>query len=332
MRGVCGVALTLALSMLVGCVSRTQAGMPPSADDGSLFATVLPATATVLKDGRIAGSGAFVSHQSHFLTAAHVVHNPADRIELLLPDGRIVPARTVAVDLGHDLAVLETDLGDRPHGALLGFSDGLSPPGALIFLIGAPSMLEEAFIPGRVARDRTGFNFLSNHGSYARSLLIAADAAPGTSGGCWVDARGGIVGVQSAFIGDDLGSLGLGFIAPADEARRLVQSLADRPTATLGAELVGLRTQPYGFTKRFPPGSAGVVTHRVFQGGALGRAGITNEQLITHLDGRPVVDLSSLFTLVRSHQPGDAVELTVVSPDGHAVNRVRVELDVLKWD
>lgn len=330
------IILCSILLVSVGCHSACPVSTVPlyPADDGTLYRTIIKSTATVLKDGTIAGAGAFISQEGRFLTAAHVVHAPHDRIELLLHSGKVVRAEVIASDLGLDLAVLRAeDTDHRNCGEFLRLSDALPPPGSPIFMIGAPKQYIETLIPGRIARERIGFNFIGNLKSYVRSLIITADSAPGSSGGCWVNQRGQIVGVQSAYIvGKDLGSLGLGLISPVSSASPLIRHNEDHPATTLGGQLVSLRTQAYTYKIRFPPGSQGVAVHEVFEAGPLQRAGIPKDHMITHVDGQPVMDVDNLYALVRSGNPGDTMRLTVLSPDKHVITEYDVELDELIWE
>ena len=323
----CFMLLVPSLSCSEPSLAKDQAD-----EEQTVFDRLFPATATVLRDGQIAGAGAFVSDEGHFLTAAHVVHKPADRIELLLTDGRVVPAKPVATDLGHDLALIKIEL-DAPLGAEpLALADELPEPGMGLMMVGAPSMLKETMLPGTAARHRLGFNFLGDRECYTRTLLVAADAMPGSSGGCWVNGRGQIVGIQSAVAGDGKASHGIAMIAPASAAKRLIEQQTDQPTATLGGEFVGLRTQGYGFNQRFPKGAAGVALHRAFEGGSVARAAIPKDHLITHVDGQAVADADAFLSIVRQRKPGDTLRLSVMAPDSHEATEYEVTADRLAWD
>lgn len=329
----CIVMLAL-LFVVGGCqqVPRVQTSQAFDADNGELFRKVIAATGTVLKDGEIAGAGAFVRVDGVFLTAAHVVHGYKDKVEVRRPNGSTLHARVIASDLGHDLALLQVNVPSLQANEWLKLSSTLPMPGTPIFVVGAPLKMTDVWMPGRVGRDRTGFNYLGNLQSYVHSQLILADAAPGSSGGCWVDRSGRVVGVQSAFIGDNKGSLGLAFMAPASAAIELVRRGKDRPTATLGAELAWLATQSPGFQKRFPPGAHGVAVHKIREDSPLNKAGIAKDQLITHLNGVVVKDVYAINTAVRKRLPGQRVRLTVVSPDQHEVKQHDVVLGELAWD
>ncbi|MGB1125938.1 MAG: S1C family serine protease [Phycisphaeraceae bacterium] len=325
--------ILLMLTMLIPLMSCSEPSRAANgqADASSVFDRVYPATATVLRDGQIAGAGAFVSQSGHFLTAAHVVHNPTDRIELLLTDGRVVTAKTLASDLGHDMAILKIELEGAPGFRPLELAETLPPPGSRLYLVAAPSMLKETLLTGTSARNRLGFNFLGDRKCYTHTLLIAADAMPGSSGGCWMNENGQIVGVQTAVLGDGKASHGLAMIAPASAAKRLLKQKRDQPTPTLGGEFVGLRTQGYGFNKRFPDGAAGVALHNAFEGGPVAKAGIPKDHLITHVDGVAVADADAFLTQVRLRSPGDMLRLTVVSPDKHQTKEYDVKAAALTW-
>lgn len=336
------VLAVLLLAVFTGCGSTPQARPAPNAaaapqaraelsvEDGSLHAVLRRASVTVLKDGQIAGSGAFIDERGLVLTAAHVA-NPADRVfQVVLPDGKtVVAARLVARDLGHDLALLRAVVAGPV--AYLPLAESMPPAGASIFVVTAPLFYTDTLLPGRVARDRPGFTLLGGLDTYVASYIIAADTPKGASGGCWVNARGEIVGVQSAFIGDDAGSLGLAFIGSVNQARRLVAAGRDVPASTLGVELVALRSQTPGYVGRFPAGSAGAAIHRIKPGSPAEAAGLPRESLITHLNDQPVHDLDTLLTALRRFEPGQTVTLRVVLPDSHAPQSYAVTLGAVAW-
>lgn len=278
----------------------------------------------------MAGVGSFVSEDGLLLTAAHVVHKPEDRLELLLPGDKLVTATCVAIDLGHDLALLKTDSHKPSHH--LAISDQPPVAGTPIFLIGDPTMYPNIMLHGRIARPDVGVTLLGNHDSYIATLMVAASVTPGASGGCWVDDSGQIIGVQSSFIGDDKGSTGLAFVGPASAAAELLKNKQDRPATTLGGELVSMWKQHYGFNKRLPKDTRGVAIYRIMKGGPLDRAKIPKDHVITHLNGKPVPRNDDIIGLIRQEKPGDLVKLRVISPDAHEVSEVEVVLDKVTWD
>ncbi|MEM1355294.1 MAG: S1C family serine protease [Planctomycetota bacterium] len=327
----------LQITSVLGCSEPIPARTRPlpeapaelSIEDGSLFSALRAASVTVLKDGQIAGAGAFVDPSGLVLTAAHVVNPDTARYQVVLPDGlTVVSAGVVARDLGHDLALLRVDGRAFPY---LRLAADMPPAGASIFVVAAPSFYTDTLLPGRIARDRPSFTLLGSLDTYVASYLITADTPKGASGGCWVNRQGEIIGVQSAFIGDDQASLGLAFIAPVNAAQRLVTTGGDIPASTLGAELVALRSQSPGYIDRFPPNSRGAAIHRIKPGSPAEAAGLPREALITHLNDQPAHDLDPLLTMMRRYPPGTTIRVRLMLPDSHRQKTYNVTLDRVSW-
>ena len=151
---------------------------------------------------------------------------------------------------------------------------------------------------------------------------------PGTSGGCWVDRRGRVIGVQSGYLNIDKTRTpsGIAFSAPPDAIRRLLDRRGAPPAATLGTRLDELWTQPEGFIARLPAGAEGVITVVPIKGGPVASAGLNKESLITAVDGRTVRYRDELLGIIRAKKPGDKVTLTVQDPNGKDPHEVKVRL------
>ncbi|XAL98123.1 S1C family serine protease [Phycisphaeraceae bacterium D3-23] len=329
--------LLLGLALFVGCASSPP---PNLVDDGTLYATLRDASASVLKDGRIAGSGAFIDADGTFLTAAHVVHGMKHRLELLLTGGRVIDVEVLARDLGADIALLRPVTPSESAGsatpafapdAWLALSPTAPAAGAPVYVYGAPAMYRDLMLPGRIAADTPRYNHQGVNDCYLHSVNLAGPTPPGISGGCWVDVTGRVVGVQCSHIGSESATTGMGFIAPLDDIQRLVEKREDHRVATFGAQVVTLWSQSYGYTKQFPPGVPGVGVHRLIDDGPASRAGIPTDVLITHVDGQPTRDVPAFMDAIRAHAPGDTVNVRTVAPNSHKVETYAVELAELVW-
>src|SRR5690606_32055604 len=144
----------------------------------------------------------------YLLTNNHVVAG-ADQIVVALKDGRETLARVVGSDPETDLAVLKIDLPELPA-ITLGRSDEIRI-GDVSLAIGNPFGVGQTVTMGIISA--TGRNQL---GLNAAEDFIRTGAAinPGNSGGALVDARGNLIGINTAIFSRSGGSQGIGFAIP----------------------------------------------------------------------------------------------------------------------
>lgn len=190
----------------------------------------LSASTVSLSLGRAGGSGFVVGDEKWIVTNAHVVSGYQRRpVRIQLGDDRTLPGRVIAHDPQHDLAVVEA-VGEIDVPALeLGDSDSVEV-GQTVLAFGSPYGLAGTLTQGIVSARRD----LPGIGGGAVRGLIQTDAEinPGNSGGPLVDARGRVIGVNTAILSRSGGSQGIGFAVPVsyvvallDEVR---ENLAER--------------------------------------------------------------------------------------------------------
>lgn len=145
--------------------------------------------------GRIQEGSGFSPRPDTIVTNAHVVSG-ADRVEVLRPDGRRLPAEVVVFDSDRDLAVLRVPNLNRPplpvgegeagtDGAVFGHPHGQTP-------------LEVS--PARVTERVTavGRDIYNEHRTRRDVFFLAAELSQGDSGGALVDPGGTVIGVAFA--------------------------------------------------------------------------------------------------------------------------------------
>jgi len=280
------------------------------------------------------GSGFVIDKSGHIVTNNHVVAD-ADRINVIFADGTRARAEVVGTDSYSDLALLKVN---RPAERLvtveLADSDEVKV-GQRVVAIGNPFGLAGTMTLGIVsARGRVLPEASSSgQGAFSNPDIIQTDAAinPGNSGGPLLDTRGRVIGVNTAIRTDNqLGfgqpvNSGVGFAVPSNTVRRVVRALLNE----------GRVRYPYlGIQGAFSlaevgdqfdlPIERGVVVGGVVDGGPVARAGLRGSvisrtgsisrlgDVILAFNGQPVRSYEDLIaTLVKNHQPGDRVTLTV---------------------
>jgi putative serine protease PepD len=282
------------------------------------------------------GSGFVLREDGYLLTNSHVVAQGGAGAEIVVvfADGSEERAELVGRTSEYDLAVIKVDRqGLTP--LVLGDSDAVVV-GEPVVAIGAPLGLASTVTSGIVS----ALNRPVTAGDPASPAFINAiqtDAAinPGNSGGPLVNARGEVIGINSAIAQapgtsqQSAGSIGLGFAIPSNQARRTAEQLIETGRATypvIGA-LLDTRYQGEGVQVAAEPQNG---TPPLTPGGPAERAGIRPGDVILAIDGRPVTEPDELIVAIRSRAPGDAVVLTV--RDGDGTRDVRVVLDEFSGD
>jgi serine protease DegQ len=252
------------------------------------------------------GSGVIVSTDGYILTANHVVEG-ADEIELALVDGRKVAARIVGVDPETDLAVLKADHKGLP--AISFAPADKARVGDVVLAIGNPFGVGQTVTSGIVSalgRSQIGMNTYEN--------FIQTDAAinPGNSGGALVDSNGHLIGINTAIFSRSGGNLGIGFAIPVSVARSIMDSIIATGTVTRGWMGIELQNVAQELEPPARAGAHGVRVANVMPSGPAAQAGIRPGDLLTAIEGKPVVDTTSLLNTVAALKPGSQAALTLL--------------------
>ncbi|RJL36055.1 S1C family serine protease [Bailinhaonella thermotolerans] len=170
---------------------------------------------------RGAGSGFVIDGAGHVLTNAHVVDGGGE-VTVVLPDRRRLPATVVGADPAQDIAVLAVEPADSPPPLTMGRSADVRV-GDPVLAIGSPLGLAGTVTAGIVsALDRR----VPLGGGRAAVVQTDASINPGNSGGPLVNARGEVIGVNTAMVSrGGSGSIGIGFAIPADRAVEVARRL-----------------------------------------------------------------------------------------------------------
>ena len=302
---------------------------------------VLPAVVNVVSDtarGQGEGTGFIVRSDGIIVTNYHVVEG-ASKVEVLTSadDPVHYEARVIGGDIAADLAVLDVDANDLPT-VTLGNSDALQlgqrvvAVGYALGLDGGPSVTAgivssltrqiDVQDPGcpveECGADRTR---VYDH-------VIQTDAAinPGNSGGPLLNMGGEVVGINSAGANQ---AENIGFAIQIDSVKPTIFQAAEHPSQPVA--FMGITSAPASDPQvQFefgPPVDQGAIIVDLVGGGPADEAGIAVGDVIVRFDGQTVTDSEQLGELIRSHRPGDEVQVGIVHADG-SQDQVTVRLGV----
>jgi Do/DeqQ family serine protease len=250
------------------------------------------------------GSGVIVSPAGYILTNHHVVE-AADEIEVALPDGKKLLAKVVGNDPETDLAVLRVNAEKLPA-ITFGQSEQLRV-GDTVLAIGNPFGFGQTVTSGIVSaigRAGLGISTFEN--------FIQTDAAinPGNSGGALVDARGNLVGINTAIYSRTGSSSGVGFAIPVSTARMVMDQIIKSGSVTRGWIGVELQQVTPALAESFSLGDTrGVLIAGVLRGGPSDKAGVKPGDVLTAVNDTPVADPQGMLNLVAALQPGSSARL-----------------------
>ncbi len=251
------------------------------------------------------GSGFIISSDGLILTNAHVVRDAKD-VTVKLSDRREFTAKVLGIDTTTDIAVLRIDARDLPV-VRLGDPKSLEV-GDPVLAIGAPYGLEQTATQGIVS-------------AKGRSLpgdavvpFIQTDAAvnPGNSGGPLFDGSGSVVGINAQIYSRSGGFQGLSFAIPIDVALKVKTQIVATGKATHGRLGVTVQDLNQSLADSFGIKRVdGALISSVAPGSAAADAGLKSGDVITEVNGEPVLRSGSLSSLIGLSAPGERVKLKV---------------------
>jgi putative serine protease PepD len=257
--------------------------------------------------GKGSGSGVLLRTDGHVLTNQHVIDG-AEKITVVMADGREVAGKLVGGDPDTDVAVVKLDGASFPI-ATLGTASGLKVGnqaiaiGSPLGLAGGPSLsVGVVSALGRQVDSRDGPPLLD---------MIQTDApiAPGSSGGALLDSNGSVIGITTAIAVSDVGAEGLGFATPIDIARDVAEQLIT--TGKVVHVWLGIDGEDGS-------GNSGALIRKVRADSPAAKAGVKERDVITSVEGRTITGMSALVVALRTRKPGQVIKLGLVR-DGKPV-------------
>ena len=251
------------------------------------------------------GSGFVISADGYIVTNNHVI-DKADEIVIEFFDGKELVAELVGRDPKTDIAVLKVEATEPLP--FVGFGDSdIARVGDWVMAIGNPLGQGFSVSAGIIsARNRT-----LRSGPYDDFIQTDAAINRGNSGGPLFNMNGEVIGVNTAIISPNGGSIGLGFSMSSRVVSRVVNQLKEYGETRRGwlgvqiqdidsdmAEALGLEKVSGALVSGVPDGPGA-------------DAGILSGDVILSFDGVEVEDTRGLVTIVGNADVGKVVDVII---------------------
>ena len=265
-----------------------------------------------------AGSGVVVDPAGIVLTNEHVVHG-AERIEVVLSDGRVLAARLAGSDPTYDLAILKVESDDPLPSAWIGRTDDLQV-GEWAIAIGNPFGLlyydnQSTVTVGVISALHRDVRDTSE-GKVAAIYkdMIQTDAAinPGNSGGPLVNSLGEVIGINTFVFSQNGTALGIGFAMPIETAVRAAREIiqfGEVRHVDLGIEVVDISAVLA--TRLHIADRRGLLVKGLERGSPGAEAGIQLADIIRAINGTPVTRAHEARRLIFGVDPHKTINFTI---------------------
>ena len=261
------------------------------------------------------GSGFVISEDGYVVTNNHVIDG-ADEIQVEFFEGFELPAELVGTDPNTDIALLKVEADTPLKFVNFGDSD-TARVGDWVMAMGNPLGQGFSVSAGIVsARNRA----LS--GTYDDYIQTDAAINRGNSGGPLFNMSGDVIGVNTAILSPNGGSIGIGFSMASNVVTRVVAQLQEYGETRRGwlgvriqdvtedvAEAMGLEAARGALVTDVPDGPAK-------------DAGMLSGDVITSFDGREVEDTRALVRQVGNTEVGKTVRVVVMREGSNETLRV----------
>jgi serine peptidase DegS len=266
------------------------------------------------------GSGVIVDSAGHIVTNFHVVQG-ADEIRVQLADGRVATPEIVGKDPDTDLAILRVPIKDPPVMAM-GRSDELRA-GDVVLAIGNPFGLSQTVTQGIVSatgRGRLGVTDFED--------FIQTDAAInfGNSGGALINTDGELIGINTAVLAQNLGTDGISFAIPVNMVRGVMDQILAHGRVRRGWLGVQSEEVPRATAAALgidPP--AALRISKVEPNGPAALVGLRPDDLVTHLNGQPILNGQEALNRVAAMPPGSLLNIQARRGTQHLTFKATLE-------
>jgi S1-C subfamily serine protease len=262
------------------------------------------------------GSGFIIDRDGIILTNAHVV-DQADKVTVILKDGRSLEGKVQGVDPVTDLAVVKVSGAKNLPIAQMGDSD-IVKVGDWAIAVGNPFGLDNTVTLGIVSTLKRASSTVGM--TDKRLDFIQTDAAinPGNSGGPLLNAKGQVIGINTAIRAD---AMGIGFAIPINKAKTISTQLARGEKVShpyLGVQMVTLTPEIAAENNSDPnalfqiPETNGVLVVKVLPNTAASIAGMRRGDAILEVNGEAIRDANQLQDVMENSRVSKQIQVRIL--------------------
>lgn len=252
------------------------------------------------------GSGVIISDDGYIVTNSHVI-DQSDKILIVLNDKREFEAKIIGRDRDTDIALLKIDAKNLEP-IEYGNSDDVML-GEWVLAVGNPYNLTSTVTAGIISAKARNLSGKMNLESF---LQTDAAVNPGNSGGALVNAKGELIGINTAIQSPTGSYSGYSFAIPVNIAKKVVGDLREYgkvQRAVLGirmGELTPALAQELGTSEQ-----SGIYVGEVLAGGAAEKAGMKKGDVIKGINGKEVKTTPEFQEQLVKYNPGNTVQLNL---------------------
>ncbi|HLR51217.1 MAG TPA: Do family serine endopeptidase [Candidatus Sphingobacterium stercoripullorum] len=275
------------------------------------------------RQAKATGSGVIISPDGYIVTNNHVVAD-ADKIQVKLTDRRVFEAKVIGRDANTDLALIKVSADKLPV-VKFGDSDQVQV-GEWVLAVGYPLSLQSTVTAGIVSAKGRQLGLLGDQErqqypyggeepivNAAIESFIQTDAVinRGNSGGALVNARGELIGINTAIASPTGYYSGYGFAIPVNLAKKILDDFIEFGHVNRGYIGITFNELNTDVAKELEINeSIGLYVQEVLKDGAAEQSGLKKGDVITKIDGKTIYASPDLQERVARLRPGDKIRLT----------------------
>jgi Do/DeqQ family serine protease len=256
------------------------------------------------------GSGVVISPDGYIVTNNHVIDN-ATELEITLNNQKKYKAELIGTDPENDIALLKINA-DEPLPYIPFANSDAIKIGEWVLAVGNPYNLTSTVTAGIVSAKGRDLKGNSNVESF-----IQTDAAvnPGNSGGALVNARGELVGINTAISSKTGSFIGYSFAVPSNIAKKVIEDLM---------EFGSVQEVYLGIIRDIDFKEEGVRINGLTNEGGAKKAGLQTGDVIVKINNVKISKFSDLKGQLKAKRPEEYINVTVKRNGESLIKKVRL--------